>query len=386
MVEIDGLLFDGKKVNKIPVVLSVDNEGVAQLSLSSDNSFKFSRLAISPRIANSTRFLTLPDGRLFESEENQKIDNLIELYSVSRHSQIHSNAWFIRLAIMAVILLSSWGLISYGIPALTYKVAMKVPDEMLIEYGQRALLDIDKKHFSKSTIPEKRQREIRSSFKKIIPDSEQKLAYKLHFRASEKIGANAFALPSGDIVITDELINLSKHNDEILSILLHEIAHVELRHAVQGVIRTSSIVLFVVAVTGDIASLGTVLVGIPAMLLDSSYSRQMEWQSDSYSLEKMQVYGIDPVVFANILSEIRLSHQRKKRKVKQNSGELSEQKNSTVLNDVNPGDVNPNDQKTKEKKPGINNEGASYWSSHPPSEERIERFRKASVSFNSSMK
>ncbi len=47
------------------------------------------------------------------------------------------------------------------------------------------------------------------------------------------VGANAFALPSGIVVMTDELVELAKTDDELVAVLAHEIGHVRGRHALR---------------------------------------------------------------------------------------------------------------------------------------------------------
>jgi Zn-dependent protease with chaperone function len=136
------------------------------------------------------------------------------------------------------------------------------------------------------------------------------------------------------------LINLAQNDDEIVSILLHEIAHVELRHTVQSVVQTSTLLLGVVVLTGDVTSLSTVLFAIPALLLDSGYSRRMEEQADAYSLDHMMLLNIDPIHFANIMLKISDSHKK------------------------------------------IAESESSYWSSHPPTNERIGKFKVASREYN----
>ncbi len=356
MTEINGLLFDGKNVDKLSVNLVVTDNGAAHLSNKPDSTFKFSKVAVSPRIGDSTRFLTLPDGRLFETTNNNAIDQLTTLYPTSKHSQIHSGNWILKSSVLVVVLLLTWIGISIGIPALTYKIAMQVPEEMLVESGKKAMVDLDKGPFTETKLSKKRQKNLTNTFMKLLPDDHEKLAYKLHFRESEKIGANAFALPSGDIIITDKLIKLSANDDEIRSILLHEIAHVELRHGIQSTIKTSSLLLLVVAITGDVTSLSTVLLGVPALLLDSSYNRKMEWEADSYSLTKMQQLKINPIAFANMLEKLVKSHVEKNTKVKNNQ---DDNKQTDDYDDYSDG----------------------YWSTHPPSKERIERMKAASKEF-----
>ena len=361
MAEIEGLLFDGKNAEKIPLTLSVTHDGIVSLSNKPNTTFKFEKIAVSPRIGDSMRFLTLPDGRLFESSNNDVIDKLISSFNSTPHSKVHSDKWMLKLAVMLIFLAMSWVGIHYGVPALTYKVAMTIPESMLIESGQEAMKNLDKKSFSKTKLSKKRQKELKKIFNNLLPLGHEKLAYKLHFRDAQKIGANAFALPSGDIIVTDDLIKISSNDDEVKSILLHEIAHVELRHAVQGTIKTSSLVLLVVAATGDITSLSTLLLGIPALLLDSSYNRKMEWDADTYSLQRMKELKINPIVFSNMLEKIIVSQNEKVAKLNE-SRELSKDKKNT--------------EETQD------DDSDGYWSSHPPSKDRIERMKAASKLFS----
>lgn len=57
--------------------------------------------------------------------------------------------------------------------------------------------------------------------------------YRLLFRRGGRVGADAFALPSGAIIVTDELIALAKHEYEVVAVLAHEIGHVRNRHGLR---------------------------------------------------------------------------------------------------------------------------------------------------------
>ncbi len=62
----------------------------------------------------------------------------------------------------------------------------------------------------------------------------------VEFRASPIIGANAFALPGGIVIVTDQLMQLAEHDDEILAVLAHEIGHVKHRHVLRGLPQDSA--------------------------------------------------------------------------------------------------------------------------------------------------
>lgn len=338
--QVDGLYFDRKQAARIPTQLLIDDTGCASLAIKLGKPVQFSSIQVSDRIGDSTRFLTLPNDELFETDNNDAIDRLLARYGSSTKQSAVEFKYFFHVTALVFVLLSSWSFIHYGIPAASYKVAMMTPADMLIEEGQSAFKRLDENHFSVSEIDEKRQAEITQKFNELLPEGHQQYAYQLHFRSAEEIGANAFALPSGDVVVTDGLINLAQNDDEIVSILLHEIAHVELRHTVQSVVQTSTLLLGVVVLTGDITSLSTILFAIPALLLDTGYSRRMEEQADTYSLDHMTVLNIDPIHFANIMLKISDSHKK------------------------------------------IAESESSYWSSHPPTNERIGKFKVASREYN----
>ena len=65
-----------------------------------------------------------------------------------------------------------------------------------------------------------------AAFKKLAFPEATRQPYTLVFRKSDAIGANAMALPSGTIVVTDGLVTLAEDDREILGVLAHEAGHV----------------------------------------------------------------------------------------------------------------------------------------------------------------
>ena len=78
------------------------------------------------------------------------------------------------------------------------------------------------------------------------------------------VGANAFALPGGDIVVTDALVKLVGEGDGLTGVLAHEAGHVEYRHGLRQVIQSSAIGATAALLFGDVS---TILSGVPAALL-----------------------------------------------------------------------------------------------------------------------
>jgi Zn-dependent protease with chaperone function len=330
MARINGLLFDGNSVSKQSAYLETEDDGTTRISTAPSKRFQFSNIVISNRAGNSTRFLTLPNGWLFESDQNDDIDALINHFGSKDPLSKKSEPWLTRLAVLGIALLIAWGIIHFGVPGLAKKVAFAVPTETLVNMGKSSLKKMDKDHFQKTTVPSLRQKSIQKVFNKLLPEDKKGFSYKLHFRNAPEIGANAFALPSGDIIITDELVKLTEQDEELQGVLLHEIGHVELRHGIQSTAQTSILALVVIAISGDINSASTLLAAIPALLLNAGYTRNMEWDADGYALDKIKQQQLDPSLFADMMEKI------------------------------------TNSSKTTHSK---------YWSTHPHSVKRIERIR-----------
>jgi Zn-dependent protease with chaperone function len=79
-------------------------------------------------------------------------------------------------------------------------------------------------------------------------------AYSLNFRKGGSIGPNAFALPDGSLVLTDELVELAANDEAVLGVLGHEIAHVEGEHTLRQLYRAAGVAGFIMLIGGDIGS------------------------------------------------------------------------------------------------------------------------------------
>ena len=105
---------------------------------------------------------------------------------------------------------------------------------------------------------------------------------------------NAFALPSGKIIVTDTLVK-QLTNQQILIILMHEKAHVEYNHGLKSVLNSLGISALISLIFGDISSFIS-----PEELLINRNSRDFELEADSYAgrfcLEKYN--SITPMIEA----------------------------------------------------------------------------------------
>jgi len=149
---------------------------------------------------------------------------------------------------------------------------------------------------------------IRQRFESLVASGpDDGFEFRLHFR--QMIGIpNAFALPSGDIIVTDALAQLVENPDELDSIMLHEIGHVMERHGMRQVIEASTLSLVFSLMVGDVGGVAQLAAGIPVFLLQSSYSRDSESEADEFAFARMVELDMDPKHFAAIMRRLEATY------------------------------------------------------------------------------
>ncbi len=119
---------------------------------------------------------------------------------------------------------------------------------------------------------------------------------------------NAFALPDNSIVVTDELIAMAEHPDELTGVIAHEIAHVELNHVMQGVIRQMGAGIFFDIVFGG-AGAGQAIAIASVNLTGLRYTRDDETEADTRGLDFLDAAGIDTGPLARMFDRIQEMQQ-----------------------------------------------------------------------------
>ncbi|MBE9516591.1 MAG: M48 family metallopeptidase [Proteobacteria bacterium] len=365
---IKGTYFNGKTSARSEVVLSYDDAGQIQIQGVTYSPVSANELTISSRIGNTPRYISLPDGGQFETDDNNAIDKMIaELgLSKSRFSihKLESAKRFVATTVVVVVVFA-WVFVQYGIPLFAKQVAFALPQQASARLGDGVLENMDKHIFKKSTLSKSKQKQLRRTFSKLVSKIENPPALKLEFRDGGYVGANAFALPDGTIVMTDQFVKLTKNRHEIGSVMLHEIGHVQERHSLRLATQSFGLAMFVMVLTGDVSTSSSIISAIPVVLVESGYSQGMEWEADGYALDYMQAHNIDPIHFANMMQKLEQSHIKVEKWNKANKKSKGD-KGCETSSDKN--------------KQGGDGSIIDYFSSHPATAERIKRFKDASQS------
>ena len=182
-----------------------------------------------------------------------------------------------------------------------HSAAYALPDSVARALGKGTLEVLDQSLFKPSALDTSRREALEKRFAAMTAGLDEGDSYRLEFRKGGGIGANAFALPSGIVVVTDELVELSQNDDQVAAVLAHEIGHLEYRHSLRMVMQDSAFALLIATFTGDPFSSSTLAVALPTMLVHTGYSRDFETEADEYAYRYLVEQQIPPQVFAAIM-------------------------------------------------------------------------------------
>ncbi len=114
---------------------------------------------------------------------------------------------------------------------------------------------------------------------------------------------NAWALPGGKIAVNRGLLTELKNESELAAVLGHEIVHAAARHGakaqergtlLQAGMAAAQIGAAVGGVDANIAGLMIQGAGVGAQLIQTTYGRDQELESDLYGMKYMKLAGYDP--------------------------------------------------------------------------------------------
>ncbi|MCB1444209.1 MAG: M48 family metallopeptidase [Rhizobiaceae bacterium] len=265
---------------------------------------------VSDRIGSIPRRIGLSNGSLFETPDNDAIDRFLKMHKADRTGWI-AGLEQVRprlIGFVALVFLLAALIYRYALPALVEVAVLVTPPAVPQWLSAGTLASLDQTVLSPSTLNPAEQRRIRDGFDRIASFSTRGTAgYTLNFRDGGAIGPNAFALPDGTLVVTDQLIRMAGQDTEmILGVLAHEIGHVEREHSLRQMYRAAGIAGLVMLIAGDIGSGGEEALTDGAALLALSYSRSAESEADRISVTLMAKAGHDPAAigrFFKLLEE-----------------------------------------------------------------------------------
>ena len=130
---------------------------------------------------------------------------------------------------------------------------------------------------------------------------ERKLPF--HVRVTAERQANALALPGGPVFISWPLLEMCHGERDAIAFLIgHEMAHILLRHAVDRIVKDAAVSLLLRKASGRQAA--SAWLNKAGRQLLGTYSREVEFEADAYSISLLRTAGGDPLIAAHFLEEL----------------------------------------------------------------------------------
>lgn len=362
--------FDGQSAGAHDVHVSADKSALIIRDRAPDDpsgqvirQFPITDIRWPERTVSGSRILRLPDGSSLQAEAGANWSTLADQAGI-RETSIVRWQQSTRLAIVAVLLVVATGVVGYiwGVPLAAQTALRFVPQWVDEKVGNQFIETFGPRIVSDSTLEQARKAQISHAFDELVTSYYRSgtrgpmPGYDLRFYRS-KVGANAFALPGGIIIMTDELVRMADGNtDMVLGVLAHELGHVSSRHGMRMLSQTLLIGLVTAVVLGDY---GDLVATIPLLLGQTAYSRDFEREADEHAISMLLAGGKSPEVMADFF--VLLEGTR--------PGTPAEQQHV-------PGGEHGDDPTQADDENPMQSLGVLI-SSHPASAERIQRFRQA---------
>ena len=288
MIGFGATYFDGRSSAARPVRVTADGSrlhltgaGLAGLEVAlADCDF-------SPPLGSTSRVIRLPGNGRLESDELAAVAELEALLGRNRGMQVVNlfERYWPAVAVCFVGLVAAvWLFTVHGIPLAADWLARALPASLTEKVSQQTLALLDEQLLAASELDGARVAALQGEFARAAAELGHGFDYRFMLRkGGEQIGPNAFALPSGIIIMTDELVALAEHDEELIGVMAHEIGHVENRHGLRSIFQNAGVFLIISGLVGDISSITSTAASLPTLLAQTGYSRQFERESDRFA-------------------------------------------------------------------------------------------------------
>ncbi|QJE01071.1 M48 family metallopeptidase [Massilia forsythiae] len=346
---IEASYFDGRSARLQPARLRVRGDALAVATADGERSYPLAQLKLAEPFAAAAAVLRFGDGAGCEVPAGAGRERLLAALGYRKSWVVRwQERWpaaLLSLVLLGALLAAAW---LRGIPFVAGRIAARLPVSVDVSLGKAALAGLEAQRIvAPSRLSDERIAEVQALLAPLAP-AQPRMPLRLLVRASDRLGANALALPDGTIIVTDRLVRLVQTRDnqfdatsreQLSAVLAHEIGHVERRHAARAMSGSSLTAALSATLFGDFSA---VAAGLPTILSHMEYSRGMESEADDYAVAVLHRNGIPVQSFIDVLAELGAQ------------------------------------QADDDKLPRWMHVSMGYLSTHPKTSERIARLREAS--------
>ena len=290
--------------------------------------------------------------------------------------------WPVLLGVTAAAIIGLALFYRYGTPWAATQLTRFVPVGWEITVAENVLKQMDDGTLKPSTLPAARQEQLKARFDALVRQAPSTLhrypnyrpPLSLEFRAG--MGANAFALPGGKVVMTDGIVKAAAEkglpDDALVGVLAHEIGHVMYRHTTRMVVEQGVLNMGLGLALGDVS--GIVSTGA-SVLTGLAYSRSHEREADCYAIALMRHTALPTAPMGKLL--LAIAHDEEEEEENKKKEEAKAGQNQAAAPTAEPGASSP--ERARQRKKAEEMASHPVWSllsSHPDTVARASELEK----------
>lgn len=300
---IRGTFTDGKTATRTDVELTIATErGRKLMRINAPGVFAEWPIVDVRRVASASDEIRFRrgdgDARLTISAYDQKLLKTAAPELFSNRSRTLAAAGVAGLVLLAA---TTAGAIFFGAPLLSGPLARSTPTEVETTLGanSRELIGYISDH---CVVDERAQAEAEDLIRRLGQVSNSPFASTLTFVDADF--PNAFALPGGSIMVTDDLIDILDTPEQLAGVLAHETAHVARRHVMAAVIREIGGAMVLDLLVGGGSGAGQQIAMSGLQLQSLRHGRNAESEADELGIDYLIEIGVDPDGLAEFFDRI----------------------------------------------------------------------------------
>ena len=219
--------------------------------------------------------------------------------------------WPVLLGVTAAAVIGLTLFYRYGTPWAATQLTRFVPLGWETSVAENVLQQMDEGTLKPSKLPKERQQQLQARFNTLVQQAPATLhryaqynpPLSVEFRSG--MGANAFALPGGKIVMTDGIVKAAADkglpDDALVGVLAHEIGHVVHRHTTRMVVEQGVLNVGLGLALGDVSAIVSTGASVMTGL---AYSRSHEREADCYAIALMRHTALPTAPMGQLLLAI----------------------------------------------------------------------------------
>jgi Zn-dependent protease with chaperone function len=315
--------FDGHSSRRHAVRVAVEGPQVAIRGDEVSRDVERGAIVVHPRLGITPVRIDLPDGGLLVASDFEAVNNALEVPRARTLAyRLESHSWFVVVA-LAGLAVSAWFAYTRGIPWAAREVAARIPPQVEEQVATNALDSLDRLILAPSALNPAEHAYAEGTFRRLASAADVRGNPSLVFRSGKKgLGPNAFALPGGRVLVTDELVELLDEN-QIAAVFAHELGHVRNQHGTRLILGNSIQALFLMAIFGDASAVASTAALAPSVLLNNGYSRDFERDADAFAMDLLKRTGASPRDLASALTALRDDYAKRHHSPLRDFGYLS---------------------------------------------------------------